>query len=188
MMYRRLFAACWPAFIPAFILLCSIPAPAWAQQQFPNQFGQPGQEIPPELIGITSIWIIVIVVALIIRLAIAIVIAVLISGCYAQIPQQYREMEPGMVYLIIIPCFDLVWTFFVTLRLSQSFQKYFAAHGRLDVGDCGYQLGLWYSICRVASAIPCVNSVAGPAGLVLLILYLVKIMGLKGQMPVGAVE
>jgi hypothetical protein len=177
---RRLFATCWLALI----LLGGIPAPAWAQQ-FPNQFGQPGQEIPPEVI---AIYITVLAVGAVIGLAITIFVAVLISGCYARIPQQYREMEPGMVYLILIPCLNFVWVFFVTLRLSQSFQKYFAAHGRVDVGDCGYQLGLWYSICTVASLIPCVGSVTGLAGLVLLILYLVKVMGLKSQIPVGAVE
>ncbi|HET6880776.1 MAG TPA: hypothetical protein VFI31_11515 [Pirellulales bacterium] len=176
---RRLFQVC--VLFPLVVLAC---APCLlAQQQFPNQFGQPGQEIPPELIGV---WIAIIVVALIVGLAIAIVIAVLISGCYARIPQQYRDMEPGMVYLMLIPCLNIVWVFFVTLRLSTSFQKYFAAHGRTDVGDCGYQLGLWYSICVVASIVPCVNYVAGPASLVLLILFLVKVMGLKNQIPVGA--
>lgn len=165
------------------LTLLVVISPVHAQQQFPNQFGQPGQEIPPELIGI---YIAIIVVGIVVSIAIAIVIAVLIAGCYARIPQQYREMEPGMVYLMLIPCFNLVWIFFVTLRLSTSFQKYFTAHGRTDVGDCGYQLGLWYSICMVAGIVPCVNYIAGPAALVLLILYLVKVMGLKNQIPVGA--
>ena len=165
------------------MLLLGAVTPVLAQQQFPNQFGQPGQQIPPELVGV---YIAVIAACVIIGLAIAIVIAVLLAGCYSRIPQQYREMEPGMVYLMLIPCFNLVWVFFVTLRLSRSFQKYFAAHGRSDVGDCGYQIGLWYSICVVASIVPCVQYVAGPAGLVLLIIYLVKVTGLKNQIPLGA--
>jgi hypothetical protein len=176
MKWRRLLAACCLVF-----LLLGHAAPAGARQ-FPDQFGQGGQQIPPEVIGV---WLVVGIVSAIIGLAITITVAVLISGCYARIPQQYREMEPGMVYLLLIPCFNLVWIFFVTLRLSQSFQKYFADLGRSDVGDCGYQLGLWYSICTAASAIPCVNWVAGPAALVLLILYLVKVIELKNQIPVA---
>lgn len=164
----------------ALILLTFAAVPAIAQQPFPNQFGQPGQEIPPELL------LAIAAVGLIIGLAISILIAVLLYGCYARIPQQYREMEPGMVFLILIPCFNLVWVFFVTLRLSQSFQKYFTAQGRSDVGDCGYQIGLWYSICTAASIVPCVNYISGPASLVLLIIYLVKVIGLKNQIPVGA--
>ncbi|HWB07880.1 MAG TPA: hypothetical protein VG826_01460 [Pirellulales bacterium] len=167
----------------ALLFLLGHPAPAGAQP-FPDQFGQRGPEIPPEVVGI---YVAVALVAVVIGLAITIVIAVLISSCYARIPQQYREMEPGMVYLMLIPCFNLVWIFFVTLRLSQSFQKYFADIGRSDVGDCGYQLGLWCSICTVVSVIPCVNYVAGPAALVLLILYLVKVIGLKNQIPVATV-
>jgi hypothetical protein len=179
MNYRRFLQAC--ALVP-FVLFACVPC-LLAQEQFPNQFGQPGQEIPPEVIGI---YIAFIIGAVVVGLAIAIVIAVLLAGCYSRIPQQYRDMEPGMVYLMLIPCLNIVWVFFVTLRLSTSFQKYFAAHGRTEVGDCGYQLGLWYSICTVASIVPCVNYVAGPAALVLLIIYLVKVMGLKNQIPLGA--
>lgn len=179
MNHRRSPRVCWLLLL---IVLGSV-TPALAQQPFPNQFGQPGQGIPPEVIGIYIAFLIVVIV---ISLVVLIVVAVLIAGCYSRIPQQYREMEPGMVYLILIPCFNLVWIFFVTMRLSTSFQKYFVAHGRTDVGDCGYQIGLWCSICIVLANIPCVQYIAGPAALVLLIIYLVKVMGLKNQIPVGA--
>jgi hypothetical protein len=179
MNHRRLLQVCW---LLLFFSLSTV-TPALAQQQFPNQFGQPGQQIPPELVGIYIAFLIGVIV---VSLAVLIVVMVLIAGCYSRIPQQYREMEPGMVYLMLIPCFNLVWVFFVTLRLSTSFQKYFVAHGRTDVGDCGYQIGLWYSICTVAGIVPCVNYAAGPAALVLLIIYLVKVIGLKNQIPVGA--
>jgi hypothetical protein len=51
------------------------------------------------------------------------------------------------------------------------------------VGDCGKGIGLWYAICAVCCIIPCLNYVAGPAALVLLIIYLVKVMDLKNQIP-----
>ena len=38
-------------------------------------------------------------------------------------------MEPAMVFLLLIPCFGLVWNFFLYPRLSRSFQKYFQSVG-----------------------------------------------------------
>jgi hypothetical protein len=121
------------------------------------------------------------------RLAINAVICFLLWGCFKRIPQQYRAMEPNMVWLLMIPCFGLVWNFFVFPRLSQSYQQYFAAQGRTDVGDCGKQIGLGLAICAALSIIPFVNYCTGVVALVLLIIYLVKVLGLKGQIPENAV-
>ncbi len=49
------------------------------------------------------------------------------------------------------------------------------------MGDCGEQIGLYCAICVVASIVPFVNYIAGPASLILGIIYLVKVLTLKGQ-------
>jgi hypothetical protein len=90
-------------------------------------------------------------------------------------------MEPGMVWLLMIPCFPLVWNFFVFQRIPESFASYFSAQGRTDVGDCGKQIGLWYAITAVGACIPLVGYIAGPASLVLLIISLVKLNELKNK-------
>jgi hypothetical protein len=79
-----------------------------------------------------------------------------------------------MVWLLMIPCFSLVWNFFVFQQLADSYKAYFASIGRTDVGDCGKGIGLGYAICAIF---------CGPAALVLLIIYLVKVMDLKSQIP-----
>ena len=88
-----------------------------------------------------------------------------------------------MVWLLMIPCFNLVWNFFVYLQLADSYKAYFASVGRTDVGDCGRGIGLGYAICAACCIIPCLNYLAGPVALVLLIIYLVKAMSLKDQIP-----
>src|SRR5262245_39903394 len=70
--------------------------------QFQQEFGSSPQELPPEAIAGMVIGGIV---GLIVGLAIAIAIILVISSCYSRIPQQYRLMEPGMVWLLLIPCF-----------------------------------------------------------------------------------
>ncbi len=121
------------------------------------------------------------VIMLVISLAIAVAICLMLTSCYKRIPAEHRKMEPGMVWLLLIPCFSLVWNFFVFPRLSESYLSYFTSKGRTDVGDCGRGIGLAYAICSACSIIPYLGIIGGLAGLVLLIIYLIKAYELKGQ-------
>jgi hypothetical protein len=105
-------------------------------------------------------------------LAIAIVILWFLSSSLAAVPPEYRDMEPGMVWLMLIPLFNIIWQFFVAARISSSYQRAFAAQGNTAHGDCGAAIGLWYCICTL---IPCVNIVALALGIV----YLIKLTGMR---------
>lgn len=118
-----------------------------------------------------------------IGLCIAIVVCAFLYKFYNRVPRQFRQMEPGLVWLLLIPCFNLVWNFFVFIRLSRSFKAYFNSVGNTAVADCGENLGLGYAICEVAALIPCVGLAVWVAALVLLILYLIKVNELAGQIP-----
>jgi len=126
-------------------------------------------------------WMTVFGVMICIGFAVAIVICFLLSDALKRLPPQFRKMEPGAVWLLLIPCFNIVWNFFVFPKVSESYSAYFAVQGRTDVGAAAGGIGLAYAICVVCSIIPCVGSLAGLASLVLLIIYLVKITGLKNQ-------
>ena len=150
----------------------------FAQQDFNFDFGQQPQGPPTEVLAGMMVFILI---GLAVALAVAIVLLYLIYSCYQRIPPQHRQMEPWQVWLLLIPLFNLVWNFFVYPKLAKSYQSYFAEQGRTDVGDCGEKIGLWYAICAAVCIIPCVNYVAGPAALVLWIIFLVKALTLKGQ-------
>lgn len=117
----------------------------------------------------------------VVGLAIQAFICWLVARCYTAIPSKHRMMEPNMVWLNMIPLFNLVWNFYVYLRLSDSFLAYFREKGDSSVGDCGRNMGKWFSICMACSVIPCVGSITGLVGLVLLILYLVKASELRSR-------
>ncbi len=114
-------------------------------------------------------------------LGIWIAILLLFSKSLASLPEQHRLMPPGHVWLLLIPLFNIVWMFFVFTRIPKSFRSYFSSVGRTDVGDCGEQIGLWYCICAVTSAIPCIGIIPGIASLILLIMFIVKVVDLKGK-------
>ena len=145
------------------------------------------QEVPEEsvvaAVAIFSTILLAFLIALAVGLAINIVICTLLYMCFNRIPPEHRKMQPGFVWLLLIPVFGLIWNFFIYLRLPESFQSYFSAQGRTDVGDCGRGVGLWYAICAAAAFVPCVNYVAAPAALVLVIIFLVKAFDLRGQIP-----
>lgn len=116
-------------------------------------------------------------VAVLIMLAILLGICFVLSRSLAAVPAEHRKVEPGMVWLLLIPCFNVIWNFYVFLKIPDSFKSYFNSVGRTDVGDCGRNLGLWYSIATVLSFIPFVGLIS----LVLLILSLVKFNELKNK-------
>ena len=120
-----------------------------------------------------------------IGLAITAFVCWLLMRCFQRIPAQFRTMEPAHVWLLMIPCFNLAWVFFVYQKLPESFKNYFNAVGRHDVGDCGKQLGMWYCICFVGSLIPYLGALAALASFVLLIMFLIKAHELKAMIPEG---
>ncbi|UCG16339.1 MAG: hypothetical protein JSV19_13695 [Phycisphaerales bacterium] len=130
---------------------------------------------------------------LVIGLGIQAAICWFVSNCFQSVPQEYRQQSPGMVWLLMIPLFNVVWNFFVYPKLAQSFKAYFDANGVQDVGDCGGQLAMGFCIC-VAGAVVLgflpvlgfLSPLAALASVVLLILVLVKANDLKKRIPAGA--
>jgi hypothetical protein len=129
----------------------------------------------------------------IIALGIAIYLLYLVYTCHARLPSKYRRMEPGMVFLILIPLFNLYWQFPVYVGLSEAYKNYFRSRGRDDVGDCGYGLAMVLCILQVVLFVTVplaavqnvfVQYVRGALGLsvfVMMIVYLVKMVGLRNQ-------
>jgi hypothetical protein len=118
---------------------------------------------------------------ILLSIAINVFICLLLQKCYNRIPPQFRKQQPGMVWLLLIPCFAVIWNFFVFPPLSKSFKAYFDSINRTDVGDCQESIGLAFSICCAASLIPYLGCLTGVASLVLLVIFLIKTNDLKDQ-------
>jgi hypothetical protein len=157
------------------------------QDEFPAEFGGDDfEDLPP---AVQAIVILIGLLFFLVLLSITIFIIYLLYTFLKALPPEYRLMDPTLVWLLLIPCFNLIWNFFVYPRIAKSYQNFFVAHGRTDVGDCGAGLGIAYAICAVLVSIPCVNYITGifcgPAMLILLIIYLVRLHGLKREIQSG---
>jgi len=158
------------------------------EEDFAADFGSSDfEDFPPAM---QAVVLIVAFLFLLVMVGVAIFIIYLLYNLLNALPPQYRLMEPGMVWLLLIPCFNIIWNFFVYPQIARSYQNYFNAHGRTDVGDCGAGLGVAYAVCALLASIPCLNYVTGifcgPAMIVLTIVYLVRLYGLKKEIQLSA--
>lgn len=124
-------------------------------------------------------------------LAINVAVCLFLSSCFKRIPEEHRKLKPGLVWLLMIPCFTIVWNFFVYPALAASYTAAFESQGSNSHGDCGRTLSLVYCILAAVSVVvgflPCIGSAScllSPAALVIWILILIKAGSLKSQLSV----
>ncbi len=110
----------------------------------------------------------------------------LLQGWIARIPKEHRKVEPGQVWLLLIPLFNLYWNFRVFPPAAESFDSYFKS--RNETVESPLQLAklfCWVSVACLAAFIPCLGMIVGPiaglGSLVLLIVVLVKFSSLKDK-------
>lgn len=128
---------------------------------------------------IFSIWGVVFLVSF----PIQIWVCWLLYSCLQRIPISFRQQRPGMAFLLLIPVANIFLNFKVFPLLARSYRAYFDSIGKLDVGDCGYEMGVAYCVCGALALVPFIGIFAGPAAVVLAIVYLVKAWRLRAMIP-----
>ena len=117
----------------------------------------------------------------IVALVVFVLYLITLMNTLKAVAPQNRRLTPGLVFLLLIPLFNLVWSFFVVIKIRDSLQAEFAARNLSGQGF-GYGVGLAMCILYIISIIPFINLLAAPAALVCWIIYWVKITGYKGQL------
>ena len=126
-------------------------------------------------------------------LAVGIVIAVFyiltLSRALSKCSPASRTIQPGTLWLLLIPLFNLVWNFFVVLGLARSLGNEFRLRNIPNAEpEPGKSIGLAMAICGACSIIPLVNLITGLVYLVLWIVYWIKISGysqILDQVPIS---
>jgi hypothetical protein len=90
-----------------------------------------------------------------------------VYGALNTVSPRNREMEPGMVFLMLVPCFNIVWYFFIVLRLASSLEREFRDRGLSGDGDFGKTLGILTFFCFLCA----------PAAWICQFIYINKIRG-----------
>ncbi len=118
-------------------------------------------------------------------LAIKLLFLLTLKRALEQCAPHNRKMEPGQVFLNLIPCFGAIWMFFTVSRVGQSLRDEFDERGVDEYGDFGQQLGISYASLILAWIIPYVGFLFGIAGVICWIVYWVKIAGYARQLSEG---
>lgn len=111
--------------------------------------------------------------------AIEIIFLASLSGVLSKCSPQSRKMQPGLVWLCLIPFLNLVWVFFVVSAISDSLGNEFRLRGAsLTDPKPAFGVGLGWAISGICSFVPGVIFVH----LIFWIVYWVKISGFKKQL------
>jgi hypothetical protein len=110
------------------------------------------------------------------------------SKCVEKVSRRNRAIEPGACLLQIIPLFNLYYTFVLTSKVSESIQNEYESRRVRPDGDFGKEIGMWWGICNVASLVPYFGTLICLVGLVLFIVFWVKVAGYSKELDASSDE
>jgi hypothetical protein len=97
-----------------------------------------------------------------------------------------RAMAPGMVWLMLIPLFNIVWHFFVVINVAKSLGAEFQKRGIVEEADPGKKIGMIMCILACCGWIPLLNILTGIGTLICWILYWIKVAGFSAKLAAPA--
>jgi ABC-type antimicrobial peptide transport system permease subunit len=128
--------------------------------------------------GIRMVAGIVFLVVFLGMLALAIAYILTLSRALQKCSPSSRTMQPAMVWLLLIPLFNLIWNFLIVNAISESLTKEFRLRGVLFFeSEPGKRIGMPMAVCGACSVIPILGILASLAYFVLWIVYWVKVSG-----------
>jgi hypothetical protein len=95
-------------------------------------------------------------------------------------------MEPGLVWLNLIPLFNLVWHFYVVLKIRDSLDAEMRARDLVDVDRNTWKIGIALSILALLGMVPGIGLLALVPGFVCWVVYWTKIAGYKSRLALIA--
>lgn len=127
----------------------------------------------------TGLEFIIVFIALAILLVPAIFYLITLQNTLKAISPENRKMEPGMVWLLLIPLFNIIWNFIVVNRMADSIQAELHKKGINVTERPAYNVGIAMCIISCVTWIPLLGSLASIGGLICWIIYWVKISEFK---------
>ncbi len=99
-----------------------------------------------------------------------------LSSTLSKCAPGFRTMEPGMVWLLLVPFFSLIWNFFVVMAVAKSLANEYARRGIPSPEPLpGQRIGIAMCVCVCCCIVPLLGFLVGLASLLLWIMYWVKI-------------
>lgn len=153
----------------------------WDENQEASEFDPQIQQVRQVAMLLGGFLLAVVIGVLVVYLLLQGLVCYLMAAAIKVLPEEHLQITTGKIWLLLLPCFNIVWAFIVVQGISGSFRSYFLSRGQTQYGDCHNQLGFYYCIALCCNFVPYLNMVSWLASIVLLIVYLVQIHQLKGH-------
>ena len=153
--------------------------PLFAQFNGPNNNPAADDDIPPELLIPLLAGV---CVFLLVFLVVYVLFLMSLQKALTRCHPDNRAMQPGMVWLNLVPCLNVVWQFLTVIWVADSLDREFRDRRLRSDGDYGKGLGLASCVLNLLGNIPYIGLLFGLAGLVCFIVYWVKIAGISRQL------
>ena len=138
----------------------------------------------PQALGVASVFMFIIWMFLILCVVMLIPLIfylITLQKALSRCAPQSRAMEPGLVWLQLIPIFNMVWQFFVVINVATSLHNEFVRRGIPQEQSPGQGIGMAMCILSVCSIIPLLGIPCALASFILWIIYWSKIAGFSGM-------
>lgn len=90
-----------------------------------------------------------------------------------------RKMQPGNVWLNLIPFFNIIWPFIMNPNIVDSVRAELTERGRPEPGDYGRTMGIMYPAFSAAGIIPFLGYLTAIPTIIFWIIFWVKMSGYK---------
>jgi hypothetical protein len=124
-----------------------------------------------------------------IGLVITVCFLMTLNNALLRVSPQNRLMEPGMVWLLLIPCFNLIWNFFVFTRVPDSLRNEFRERHADDGSNYAKSAGVTLAVLDIvlplinggqvamgaARIATCVSGILGIVSLFVFIVFWIRI-------------
>lgn len=104
-----------------------------------------------------------------------------LSKALNRVDESRREMAPGMVWLNLIPLFNLGWHIYTVIKLSDALAREFDVRQIAYQNKPGFVIGLVASILMCTSIIPYIGGLLWIGGVVCGIIYWVQVAEFSKQ-------
>ncbi len=100
-----------------------------------------------------------------------------------EVSHENRRMQPGQVWLTLIPVFGIIWQFMVVNGIADSLRLEFQKRGiKADEDRPGSGIGIAFCILTCCSIIPFLGIFTAIAAFICWIIYWVKISNYKAEL------
>lgn len=101
-----------------------------------------------------------------------------LTKCLKLVQPENQAISPGLVWLSLIPIFQIGWNFYLVIKMKESLENEYRYRNLKNTDNFSFALGMTMSGLFAASVIPFVIIV----GLILWIIYWVKMNGYKNEL------